>query len=137
MLKRDTPKLVRLPNGRTFYGQYKRTKHANLPANIRSERVYRQRAAPKGRRRQPRQAANQQGQEIGYFFKMAKKIEKSKIACNIGKKVLEYSPDVYENLSGKVKNKKLKEILDLDSAEILVRYGSSYGQNKHFSKKLF
>ena len=51
--------------------------------------------------------------------------------------MLEYLPEVYENLSGKVKNKKLKEILDLDSAEILVRYGSSYGQNKHFSKKLF
>ena len=139
MLKRDTPKLVRLPNGRTFYGQYERTKRANLPANIGSERVYRQRAAPKGRQRQPRQAANQQGQGIGCFFKMAKKIEKSKIACNTGKKVLECLPDVYENLSGNVKNKKLKEILilDLDSAEILVRYGSSYGQNKHFSKKLF
>ena len=40
---------------------------------------------------------------------MAKKIAKSKIACNIGKKALEYLPDVYENLSGKIKNKKLKK----------------------------
>ena len=109
MVNRDTPKLVRLPNGRTFYAWYKRTRHANLPANIRLEGVYRQQAAPRGRRWQPRQVANQQGQGIGNFFKMAKKIAKSKIACNIGKKALEYLPDVYENLSGKIKNKKLKK----------------------------
>ena len=42
----------------TFYAQYKRTKYTNLPANVRLERVYRQRAAPRGgRRQQPRQVA--------------------------------------------------------------------------------
>ena len=50
MVKRDTPKLVRLPNGRTFYAQYKRTRRANLPANVRLERVFRQRAVPRGQR---------------------------------------------------------------------------------------
>ena len=42
MVKRDTPKLVRLPNGKTFYVQYKRTRRAHLPANIRLEKEYRQ-----------------------------------------------------------------------------------------------
>ena len=110
LVKWDTPKLVRLSNGRTFYTQYKRTRRENLPANVRLERVFRQRAAPRGRRRrQPRQAAaeNQQGQGIGSFFRVAKKIAKSKIARNIGKKTLEYLPDVYEHLSGKIRNKKL------------------------------
>ena len=133
MVKRDTPKLVRLPNGRTFYPWYKRTKRANLPANIRLERVYTHWATPRCRRRQqPRQvaAANQQGQGIGDFFWVAKKIAKSKIARNIGKKALEYLPDAYENLSRKIKNKKLKKVFDSDSAKKLVRYGSSYGQNK-------
>ena len=51
--------------------------------------------------------ANQQRQGIGDFFRVAKKIAKSKIACDIGKKALEYLPDIYENLSGKIKNKKL------------------------------
>ena len=96
--------------------------------------MYRQRAVPRSRRRQqPRQAAaaaNQQGQGIGNFFRVAKKTAKSKIARNIGKKALEYFPDVYENLSGKIKNKKLEKIFDSDSAKKLVRYGSSYGQNK-------
>ena len=60
--------------------------------------MYRQQAAPRGqRRRQPRQVAvaNQKVQEIGDFFRVAKKIAKSKIAR---KKAFEYLPDVYENL---------------------------------------
>ena len=64
MVKQDMPKLVRLPNGRTFYTRYKRTKYTMLPGNVRLERVYKQRAAPGGqRRRQPAQVApaNQQG----------------------------------------------------------------------------
>ena len=95
--------------------------------------MYRQRPTPRGRRRQqPRQAAaaNQQGQGIGNFFRVAKNIAKSEIACNIGKKELEYLPDVYENLSGKIQNKKLRKIFDSDSTKELVRCGSSYGQNK-------
>ena len=86
MVKWDTSKLVRLPNGRTFYVRYKRTRCTNLPANVRLERVYRLQASPRGQRRQTRQAPNQQGQGIGNFFRVAKKIAKSKTARNIGKK---------------------------------------------------
>ena len=50
MVKQQTPKKVTLSNGRTFYARYKRATHANLPANVRLERPYKQRAAPKGRR---------------------------------------------------------------------------------------
>ena len=58
MVNWDRQKLIRLPKGRTIYARYKRTRRANLPANIELERVYRQWAAPRGqRRRQPRQAA--------------------------------------------------------------------------------
>ena len=66
--------------------RYKRTRCANLPANVRLERVYRLQAAPRGQRQQTRQAPNQQGQGIGNFFRVAKKIAKSKTARNIGKK---------------------------------------------------
>ena len=34
---------------------------------------------------------------------------------NVGKKTLEYLPDVYENLSRRIKNKKLKKIFDSDN----------------------
>ena len=66
--------------------RYKRARCANLPTNVRLERVYRLQAAPRGQRRQPRQAPNQQGQEIGNFFRVAKKIAKSKTTRNIRKK---------------------------------------------------
>ena len=39
IVKRDMPKLARLPYGRTFYTQYKRTIHVNLPAKVELERV--------------------------------------------------------------------------------------------------
>ena len=95
--------------------------------------MYRQRAVLRGwRRRQPRQttAENHQGQGIDDLLRAAKKIAKSKIACNIGKKALKYWPDIYENLSGKIKDRNLREILDSYSTKKLFRYGSSYGQNK-------
>ena len=34
MIKRQNPKRVTLPDGRTFYGKYKRTTRAELPANV-------------------------------------------------------------------------------------------------------
>ena len=69
--------------------------------------------------------ASQQGQVFSDFFRVAKKIAKSKITCNIGKKVLEYLPGAYENLSEKIKNKKLKKTFDSDNEKKLVKYGSS------------
>ena len=59
MIKRETPKRVTLPNGRTFYAKYKRVTRDALPANIQIRRRYRQRAAPRGRRR--RRPAQQGG----------------------------------------------------------------------------
>ena len=50
MVKRQNPKRVTLPNGRTFYAKYKRTTRAELPVNVHLQRGYRQRAAPRGRR---------------------------------------------------------------------------------------
>ena len=48
MVKRVNPKRVTLPNSRTFYARYKPATRANLPANVRLEHPYRQRAAPRG-----------------------------------------------------------------------------------------
>ena len=56
MVKQQNPKRVTLPNGRAFYARYKRATRADLPANVRLERPYRQRAAPRGRRRRVRQS---------------------------------------------------------------------------------
>ena len=50
-MKLNVPKRVVLPNGRTFVARYKRIPRGELPPNIVMRRTYRQRAAPRGRRR--------------------------------------------------------------------------------------
>ena len=57
MVKRDVLIRVTLPNGRIFLARCKRTTRAHLPANIHLERPYKQRAAPKEKRRCLRAAA--------------------------------------------------------------------------------
>ena len=51
MIKRERPKRVTLPDGRTFLARYRRATREDLPPNIHLPRVYKQRAAPKGKRR--------------------------------------------------------------------------------------
>ena len=51
MRKHDTPKRVTLPNGSVFCAKYKRVKRSELLPNIILRRNYRQRAAPRVRRR--------------------------------------------------------------------------------------
>ena len=67
------------------------TTTAHLPVNIHLPRPYKQHAAPKRKRHLQAAAAPaaQQGQGIGDIFCFAKKIARSKVACNIGKMALE------------------------------------------------
>ena len=76
MVKRETPKRVTLPNGRTFVARYKRVTHAYLPANICLRQPYKERAVPRGRCR--RQIAVQQGRGfLSNILKFAEKIAKT------------------------------------------------------------
>ena len=61
MIKRRTPKRVTLPDGRTFLARYERATRKELPRNVNLIRPYKQRAAPKGRRRRRR---NQTGRGL-------------------------------------------------------------------------
>ena len=76
MVKQDVPKRVTLPNGRTFLARYKRTTRAHFPANIHLPRPYKQRAAPKGKRK-VRELLQllplNKGKELQIFFILEKK----------------------------------------------------------------
>ena len=89
MVKLATLKGVALSNGRTFITWYKRIKRPELPPHIVMRRTYKQRAAPRGRRRRRRA---KQGQGI---FDLAKKVAKNPSARSIAKKDLDYAPGVY------------------------------------------
>ena len=109
MKKLDVPKRVTLPNGRTFFARYKRIKREELPPEIIMQRTYRQRAAPRGRRRIRRQ----QGRGI---VESAQKALKNPMVRAIAKKALEYAPGLYKNISKRVKNKRIQKILNSDFA---------------------
>ena len=51
MMTRDTSKRVTLRNGRAFVTRYKRVTGNHLPANVCLRRHFRQKDAPRGRRR--------------------------------------------------------------------------------------
>ena len=109
MMKLNVPKRVVLPNGRTFVARYKQISRAELPPNIAIRRTYRQRAAPRGRRRR------QRGRGI---FDFVKKIARNPLVCSVAKKGIEYAPGIYQNLTKRVKNKTLNRILNSDAAHL-------------------
>ena len=45
IVRRANPKRVTLPNGRSFLARYRRATRVELPANVRLNRPYKQRAA--------------------------------------------------------------------------------------------
>ena len=147
MIKRATPKRVTLPDGRTFLARYKRATRDDLPPNISLPRVYKERAAPKGRRRKRRRLASyrerqraalrrraQRGRGLGSVFKKAYKLGKRALNSRLGKRisraVVSEAPDLLEKLGGKVKNKRLKKILTSDLAKTGADYATGLALEK-------
>ena len=132
MIKRENPKKVVLPNGRVFYAKYKRVDRDALPPNIRIMRRYKQRAAPKGKRR--RRPARQRGRGFKSFFKKAanlgKKAFKNKTVRGITKQIIQNAPDAFELLGKKVNNKKLKKILNSDITRTGVDLATGFALDK-------
>ena len=130
MVKRQTPKKVMLPNGRKFYARYKRATHADLPANVRLEWPYKQRAALKGRRRQVRRGGRGFNSAFGKLMRFAKKVRNNKAFKNVVGAVLKEVPGAIGNLSKRVKNEKLKLILDSDMAKTGIDLAMEYAMDK-------
>ena len=130
MVKRQNPKRVTLPNGRTFLARYRRATRTELPANVRLERPYKQRAAPKGRRRRVKQGGRGFKSAFKKAFNFAKKISNNKAVRNIGRAIISEAPGTLEGLSKKVKNKKLKAILNSDIAKMGVDLATGFALDK-------
>ena len=120
LIKRENPKRVQLPNGRIFYAKYKRVSRKALPGNVRIQR----KRKTGGRKR------IQRGRGFGSFFKKALKFGKkalnNKTVRSIGRELLENVPDAVEMLGSKVKNKKLKKILNSDITKTGVNLASGF-----------
>ena len=148
MIKRATPKRVTLPNGRTFLARYRRATRNDLPANVTFPRVYKERAAPKGKRRRRRvisyrerqraalrrRAREQRGRGIGSLFKKAYKLGKRALNSRFGKRIARAAvseiPDLLEKVGGKVKNPKIKKLLTSDLAKTGADYATGLALEK-------
>ena len=148
MIKRATPKRVTLPDGRTFLARYRRATREDLPPNINLPRVYKERAAPKGKRRKRRRRLApyrerqraalrrraQRGRGLGSVFKKAYRLVKRALNSRLGKRisraVVSEAPDLLEKLGGKVKNKRLKKILTSDLAKTGADYATGLALEK-------
>ena len=143
MIKRARPKRVTLPDGRIFLARYRRATRDDLPPNIDLPRVYKQRAAPKGRRRRNRYRERQRaalrqraqrGRGIGSFIKKSFRLGKRALNSRLGKRLARAAisevPDVLEKLSEKVKNKRLKSILTSDLAKTGADYATGLALEK-------
>ena len=132
MIKRENPKRVELPNGRIFYAKYKRVDRNALPPNIQIMRRYKRRAAPKGKRR--RRRAGQRGRGFKSFLKKAanfgKKAFKNKTVRGITRQLIENAPDALDMLTRKVKNKKLKKLLNSDITKTGVDLAAGFALDK-------
>ena len=148
MIKRATPKRVTLPNGRTFLARYRRATRDDLPPHVTFPRVYKERAAPKGKRRRRRvisyrerqrealrrRARAQRGRGIGSIFKKAYKLGKKAFNSRLGRRITRAAvseiPDLIENFGGKVKNKKIKKLLTSDLAKTGADYATGLALEK-------
>ena len=130
MVKRQTAKKVMLPNGRTFYARYKRATCADLLANKRLEQPYKQRAAPKGRCFWVRQGRRSFKACLVNWRDLLKKVRNNKAFKNVVGAVLKEVPGTIGNLSKRVKNKKLKSILDSDITKTGIDLATGYALDK-------
>ena len=134
MIKRENPKRVVLPNGRVFYAKYKRVDKDTLPPNIQIMRRYKQRAAPKCKRRRRRPAGRQRGRGFKSFFKKAanlgKKAFKNKTIRGITRQIIQNAPEALDLLGKKVNNKKFKKILNSDIARTGVDLATGFALDK-------
>ena len=122
MRKLDVPKRVTLPNGRTFIARYKRVSRSQLPANVILRRTYRQRAAPRGRRRRKRR---QGGRSL---FSFIKKVAKNPVVRSLAKKGVHYLPTLYNAATCRIKNDKIRNALQSDVAQgLLNKEAERYG----------
>ena len=105
-----------------------------LPANVHLRRPYKQRAAPRRRRRR----AVQHGRGFKSFMRKgfnfakrtAKKAYNNKSIRDIAKAIISEVPTAVEGLSNKVNNKTLKKILDNDITKTGINLAAGYALDK-------
>ena len=126
MVKRMRPIQVRLSSGRTFILRCKISTRVAVPPNIELNRRYKQRPAPKTNVRDVQQRSSRG--KVSEVSLNLEKIVKNPLVTKLRRaalnELLQYN--FYSKGTSKIKNKKLKRILQSDIANSLVDMGAEY-----------
>ena len=151
--KRAAPKVVNLPNGRSFTSKWERISRKQLPINIKVKKqrtigprrnnrmIYLNLAAPafrkiKARRKLERQ--KQSGKVLGSnLIKAGFDIGSKAIGSEFGKKLINKGidniPNIFKFGVSKIKNKNVKKALSSDIADMVVDEARNRAKNRYTS----
>ena len=151
--KRAAPKVVNLPNGRSFTSKWERISRKQLPINIKVKKqrtigprrnnrmIYLNLAAPafrkiKARRKLERQ--KQSGKRLGSnLIKAGFDLGPKAIASEFGKKLINKGidniPSIFKFGVSKIKNKNVKKALSSDIADMVVDQAQNRAKNRYTS----
>lgn len=134
------PKKVNLPDGQTFYARYERVGRRNLPTKVTIKKTEDNRTKTQAERKQQHGSGF-----LGTVFNIGKKLFKPSYitkAFNIGSKAanlairqkiieegIEKTPAIYNAGVKRIKNKKMKNILELDLANYAVKKAQKHFYN--------
>ena len=158
--KRNAPKVINLPNGRSFTPKWERISRKQLPINIKVQRqrkigprknnrmIYLNLAAPGFRKRKRKRKqnilnrlipvydrANQSGRGLGSnLIKAGFDLGSKQLGLNLEKKIINKGidniPNIFKFGVSKIKNKNVKKILSSDIAEMVVDETQNRAKNK-------
>ena len=159
--KRANPKVVNLPNGRSFTSRWERISRKQLPINIKVKRqrtigprrnnrmIYLNQAAPafrKIKRRRKKEATkrlmpiydrvNQSGSGLASnLAKAGLELSSKAISSEIGKKLINRGidniPNIFKFGVSKIKTKNVKRAMESDIADMLLEEAVNRSKNKY------
>ena len=161
--KRANPKVVNLPNGRSFVSKWERNSRKQLPINIKVTRnrtigprrnnrmIYLNQAAPvfrkiKARRKRERKAATaaaaQSGSGLGSnLVKAGFYLGSKPLSSEFGKKLINKGidniPNTFKFGVSKIKNKNAQKLLNSEIADLVVNEAQGRARKKYNSTDLF
>ena len=122
--KRTVPKVVNLPNGKSFISNWERTSQKKLPTNIKVER--RKTISP---RKNNRKGIAENLIKTG--FNLGSKAITSELGKKLINKGIDNIPNIFKFGVSKIKNKKIQDALSSDIAEIVVDEAQNRAKNSY------
>ena len=110
-----------MPNEREFYAKYHRVPRNALPKTVTIRRTYVRKIGPRKQQEQKNQTGHRMPTQdlIATAIGLRKKSAKSNLGKMIIKDAINYVPTGYKKLKNKIKNKKVRAVLDTVVGTIL------------------